>query len=101
MSVLDTAAAVLFVLGTLFTVLAGIGLVRLPDAYARLSGTSKAAPFGIGLVLAGAALKASDASFATVAAAAALFLALTTPLAAHALARAMYRGRQDEDGPGE
>jgi multicomponent Na+:H+ antiporter subunit G len=93
MSFLDILASVLLVLGTLFTMLAGIGVVRLPDTYARLSGTSKAAPFGIGLVLAGAAVQARDGSFAVLAAAAALFLALTTPIAAHVLARAIHQYR--------
>ena len=91
MTVLEIAAVVLMVAGALFTLLAAFGIVRLPDVYCRLSATSKAAPLGIGMVLAGAAMVARDASFSVQAAAVAVFLALTAPVAAHVLARAARR----------
>ena len=48
--------ALLLLLGALFMLLAGVGLVRLPDLYLRMSATSKAATLGASLVLLGAAL---------------------------------------------
>jgi multicomponent Na+:H+ antiporter subunit G len=91
MNVLEIIAVVLMALGSLFTLLAAVGVVRLPDVYCRLSATSKAAPFGIGLVLVGTALVFDQASFSLQAAAVGLFLVITAPVAAHALARAAYR----------
>ncbi|MDJ0974122.1 MAG: monovalent cation/H(+) antiporter subunit G [Planctomycetota bacterium] len=96
MSFVEWVAVVALVGGALFTLLAAVGVVRMPNVYARLSTTSKAAPFGIGLVLLGAALYARDGGFAVIAAAAAVFLALTSPIAAHALARAVRRASDDD-----
>ena len=93
MKLLEIIAVVLMAAGSLFTLLAAVGVVRLPDVYCRLSATSKAAPFGIGLVLAGTALVFGQTSFALQAAAVSLFLVITAPVAAHALARAAYRTR--------
>lgn len=91
MSFLEILAAALMGTGALFTLLAGVGVVRLPDVYCRLSATSKAAPFGVGLVLAGAAVVFGQPSFAVQAGAVGLFLVITSPVAAHALGRAVYR----------
>jgi len=92
MSLFEIAAVALMLTGALFTLLAAVGLVRLPDVYCRLSATSKAAPLGIALVLAGAAMVAPGTSDALQAAVIALFVALTAPVAAHVLARAARRG---------
>jgi multicomponent Na+:H+ antiporter subunit G len=37
--------------GAIFILLAGIGVIRMPDLYLRISVTTKAATLGIGLVL--------------------------------------------------
>jgi len=91
MTPLEIVAIILMAVGSLFTLLAAIGVVRTPDFYCRLTTTSKAAPFGIGLVLVGAALLFGQSGFTIQAAAVGLFLVLTSPVAAHALARAAYR----------
>jgi len=91
MSLFEIGAVALMLAGALFTLLAAVGLVRLPDVDCRLSATSRAAPLGIALVLAGAALVAPEASYAFQAAVIALFVALTAPVAAHVLARAARR----------
>ena len=91
MTLHDIGAVALMTTGSLFTLLAAVGVVRMPDFYCRLSTTSKAAPFGIGLVLAGAALAFGQVSFAFQAAVVGIFLVATSPVAAHALARAAYR----------
>ena len=87
----EILAVAMMATGALFTLLAAIGVVRMPDVYCRLSATSKAAPFGIGLVLLGVALVVGDPSLALQTAAVALFVALTAPVAGHALARAAHR----------
>ncbi len=101
MTALELTALALMIVGSLFTLLAGVGVVRMPDIYCRLSATSKAAPFGVGLVLAGTTLVVGQASFALQAAAVAAFAAITSPVAAHALARAVHRSRapQSTRGP--
>jgi multicomponent Na+:H+ antiporter subunit G len=84
-------AAVLLVLGAAFMLLAGIGLVRLPDLFLRLSATSKAATLGAALTLIGAAVHFGDVAVAGRAVAVVVFLFLTAPVAAHKIGRAGYR----------
>ena len=83
--------ALLLVLGALFMLLAGVGLVRLPDLYLRMSATSKAATLGASLVLLGAAVHFGTAAVAGRAVVIVAFLFLTAPVAAHAIGRAGYR----------
>lgn len=84
-------AAVLLVLGAAFMLLAGIGLVRLPDLFLRLSATSKAATLGAALTLLGAAVHFGDGVILGRAIAIVFFLFLTAPVAAHKIGRAAYR----------
>lgn len=91
MNWLSLLSALLLLLGSAFTLLAAVGVLRLPDVYCRLSATSKAAPFGIGLILGGAALESGDPHFALQALLVGVFLTLTSPVAAHAIARAAHR----------
>jgi len=83
--------ALLLLLGALFMLLAGVGLVRLPDLYLRMSATSKAATLGASLVLLGAAVHFGTAAVAGRAVVIVAFLFLTAPVAAHAIGRAGYR----------
>ena len=77
-------------LGALFILLAGIGLLRMPDLYLRISVTTKAATLGVGLLLLGTALYFSEVSITTRAIAIILFLFLTAPIGAHLIGRASY-----------
>ncbi|GBD27289.1 Na(+)/H(+) antiporter subunit G [bacterium HR30] len=81
----------LLLAGTFFMVVAGIGIVRMPDVYLRMSCTSKAATLGCGCLLAGYALQVGDAGIAVRAVATAAFVLLTAPVAAHMIGRAAYR----------
>lgn len=78
----------LALLGAAFTLVAAIGLVRLPETLWRMHAAAKAGTLGAGLLLLAVAL-ATDASTASRAVAAAVFLVLTAPVAAHVLARHM------------
>lgn len=74
--------------GVFFAGVAAVGLVRLPDLYTRTHSTSKSETLGAVLTLSAVAL-AFDGSFSTVKAALLLlFMFLTNPTAAHAIARA-------------
>ena len=87
---LNYLAAAIIVLGGLFSVVAAIGLIRLPDIYSRSHAASKAGTLGSGLVLVALALQAQDSATVTRAIAAIIFFILTAPIAAHLLARAAY-----------
>ena len=82
---------IVLLLGAVFTLIAAIGVLRLPDLLTRMHAASKAGAVGGGLVLLAVALLCFDAAIALRAVVGVVFLLLTTPLAAHLLARASYR----------
>lgn len=84
-------AALLMVTGAVFSLLAAIGVLRLPDLYTRMHAASKAGVVGAGLGLLALALASGEGSVILRAVLGILFLLLTTPVAAHLLARAAYR----------
>ena len=76
--------------GALFILLAGIGLVRMPDPYLRISVTTKATTFGVGLTLLALALFFREDPVTMRAVAIILFIFLTAPVSAHLIGRATY-----------
>ena len=82
--------AILASLGAIFVLLAGVGLIRMPDLYLRISVTTKAATLGIGLLLAAAGLYFFDTSITTRVIAIIFFMLLTAPVGAHLIGRASY-----------
>lgn len=82
--------AVLASFGAIFTLLAGVGIVRMPDLYLRISVTTKAATLGVGLILVCAALYFREISITTKVLAIILFILLTAPVSAHLIGRAAY-----------
>lgn len=87
----DLAVAFLLLTGSVFVLLAAVGIVRMPDFFSRLQATTKATTLGVGLVL--GAVPLADPRLATTARVVAiiLFVALTTPVGAHMLGRAARR----------
>ena len=78
------------VLGALLALLAGIGLVRLPSALARLHAAAKPASLGLALVAVGAGLAAESWELAATGAMVAVFQFLTAPIAGHLLGRSLF-----------
>lgn len=83
-------AVFLAIAGALFLLLAGIGIIRLPDLFCRASATTKAATLGVGCLLVAVALHFGDLQVTTRVLATLAFLLLTAPVAAHMIARAAY-----------
>lgn len=81
---------VLIIVGTAFSVLAAIGLVRMPDIYSRLQVTTKSATIGASSLVFAAALRFGDTGTATRAFLIVAFMFLTAPIAAHMIGRAAY-----------
>ncbi|MFN7171331.1 MAG: monovalent cation/H(+) antiporter subunit G [Fimbriimonadaceae bacterium] len=90
MTVQEWITSVLMILGSVFCLISAIGLVRLPDAFMRMQAVSKAATFGVGLIMlslfAFAAQLDVDAKTIVII----VFVFITTPLATHMLSRAAY-----------
>lgn len=81
---------VLMFFGAFFMLLAGIGVLRMPDLYLRMSSTAKAGTLGSGLILIAAAVHFNDFSITTRTIAIIVFFLLTAPVATHMIGRAAY-----------
>ena len=77
--------------GGFFLFVAGLGILRLPDVLIRMHASTKAGTLGVGLVFGGAALYFRTAAETAIAGLTIVFLLVTAPVAAHAIARAAYR----------
>lgn len=84
-------ANLLLLTGTLFVVVAALGVVRLPDLLMRMHAATKAGTLGAGLLLGAVAVTVPDPGIVARAVATIVFLLLTAPIAAHLIARAAYR----------
>jgi len=78
------------VLGVLFDLFGCIGLVRFPDVYNRLQAATKCVTLGTLLLLAGVALTSGIGPTAAKAFLCAIFILITSPTAAHAIAKGAY-----------
>ncbi len=80
--------AILLLIGAVFSVVAAIGILRLPDLYTRMHAASKTGTMGAGLSFVAIAVVAFDGPVILRALVGFIFLILTAPVGAHLLARA-------------
>jgi multicomponent Na+:H+ antiporter subunit G len=86
----EATTLILLSLGTFFVLTAAIGILRMPDVYMRLSVVTKAATFGVGLMLGAIAVHFGNFSITVRVLAILFFIFLTGPVAAHMIGRAAY-----------
>jgi multicomponent Na+:H+ antiporter subunit G len=86
-----TGLTVLFIVsGGFFMLVAGIGVIRMPDLLMRMHAATKAGTLGAGLLLLAVAIHFGTAGVTIRAVATIFFLLLTAPVAAHVIGRAAY-----------
>ena len=81
---------ILIIIGIFFNISGCIGLVRLPDVYNRLQASTKCVTLGTTLLLVGVALISDLAALNAKAIICAVFILITSPTAAHAIAKGAY-----------
>jgi multicomponent Na+:H+ antiporter subunit G len=86
----DAITAVAWLAGASFALLAALGVLRMPDVFTRMQTSTKASTLGMAFLLVGAAMQLSDVASVVRLASIGAFLLLTTPVAAHVIARAAY-----------
>jgi len=92
MNSLQHAAGIIFiVIGLGFDIFGCVGLLRLPDVYNRLQATTKCVTLGTCSILLGTFILKGLGTTGVKAILAAIFLLLTSPVAAHALARGAHK----------
>ena len=77
-------------LGAFLMLVAGLGILRMPDLYTRMHASTKAPALGLALILAAAAIRFDDPGLTTKVLLTIFFVFLTAPVAAHLLGRAAY-----------
>lgn len=98
-AIMDILGALVLAGGALFSLAAGVGLVRFPDPVTRMHAATKPAVFGLLLVLAGVALVLRDPKVATLLTVAVIMQVLTAPVSGHLVSRNAHRsGEWDADG---
>ncbi len=91
--VAEVIAAVLVLSGSVFAVLGGVGIVRLPEFYTRIHGAGLTDTLGAGLVLTGLMFLSGSWLVTVKLVAILFFLWMTSPTSTHALANAALAAR--------
>lgn len=88
--VLEIISMALMLVGSIFYFLGTLGIVRFPDLYTRLHAATKSIVIGACGIILGVILLEGISAASTKALLTMVFLLLTAPIAAHAIARAGY-----------
>lgn len=89
--VVDIASWLLLLLGGGFCIVGGLGLLRLPDVYARMHAAGITDTMGAGLMLTGLMLQGGFTLVTVKLILILVFLLYTSPTSTYALANAAYR----------
>jgi multicomponent Na+:H+ antiporter subunit G len=95
----DLLSDALIILGLVVMTLGVYGMIRMPDIYTRLHAASKSAFLGVVSIAIAAMLIGDSASIMRLILLI-LLLALTTPIASHAIGRAAYLHNERMSSPG-
>ena len=82
---------IFIVIGLLFNLFGSLGLIRLPDVYNRLQAATKCVTLGTCSILLGLFLSRGFSAAGIKAILCAMFILLTSPVSAHALARGAHK----------
>jgi multicomponent Na+:H+ antiporter subunit G len=86
----DWVTGIVLFSGAFFAFLAAVGIVRLPDFFSRMQASTKAQTLGLMGILSALAIHFQDLGVTTRALLVLLFVFITSPIAAHMIARAAY-----------
>ncbi len=87
---LSILAGILILLGSAFSLIAALGILRMPDLFMRMHAATKAGTLGVGFIVLAVAIFFADLRVFVEALLIIVFLLLTAPIGTHVLARAAY-----------
>lgn len=88
---IETISAILLITGSIFTLIAAVGIIRFPDIYMRKSASAKASTFGVSLIALSVILVNFNIIVAIKVLAILFLLFLTIPIGSQVLARAAIK----------
>jgi multicomponent Na+:H+ antiporter subunit G len=89
--ILEVISAVMMLTGAALAAVAGLGLQRFPDVFARMHAATKPATLGLALVLGGAALRFTSTGDVAKLLLVVVLQFVTGPVGAHLIGRSAYR----------
>lgn len=95
--ILQIVAGAMMLVGALLAVIAGLGLQRFPDVFARMHAATKPATLGMALILGGAALLVPDAGSRAKLLLVIVLQFFTVAVGSHLVGRAAYRAGTELD----
>ncbi len=87
---IDVIVSLFLVGGGIFTLIAGIGVLKMPDILIRMHATTKAGTLGVGLMVMSLCFHFSQSGVIIRAIGILIFLVMTAPAAAHVIGRSAY-----------
>ena len=88
----DIASWACLIAGSLFAVIGAVGIIRLPDVFARMHGAGIVDTLGMGLILAGLMIHEGFTMVTVKLVLIVVFIFFASPTTTHALARAALNG---------
>lgn len=88
--ILEVVGGAMLLVGAVLALIAGIGLQRFPDVFARMHAATKSATLGLALVAGGAALLVPDVGSTTKLLLVIALQFATAPVGSHLVGRAAY-----------
>lgn len=88
---MEVLSGILMLAGATLALIAGIGLQRFPDMFARMHAATKPATLGLALVLTGAALQVPDTGDVAKLLLVVVLQFITAPVGSHLIGRAAHR----------
>ena len=86
----EWTTAALIVVGGVFSTIAAVGILRMPDLYMRIQAATKASTLGVSCIACASIVHLDGTGATTHAVLIIAFLFLTAPVAAHMIGRAAY-----------
>lgn len=86
----DWIATALVAVGSIFSLLGAVGILRMPDLYMRIQAAAKSSTLGVSCIVLAMMIHFGSAGITTRAVLVIGFLFLTAPVAAHMIGRAAY-----------
>lgn len=81
--------------GSLFCLIASLGILRFPDIYMRMHAVTKAGTVGVGFVLVAVAISLNDITVTSRVFLTILFLLLTAPAGSHLLGKGALKSKYE------
>ncbi len=94
---MEIVIGILILVGSFFMLISGLGMLRFKDLFSRMHASTKATSFGLLMLIIGVSLYFNEWTVYLKAILIIIFIYLTAPLAAHALAKSFLESKKSRE----